>query len=181
MQDFNNSEKDPVYGGTPLTPDVDFLKLSELCLDICNDKVVKLGDWTSRDIDLFVSQFKEAELEPEIDMDKLDPKPYPRSYFEEKFPGFDENVITALYECENTKLQDMRMAPLRVLRDKVGTLAIENPTKEYNASQEKNQEAQEQEAQEQETEGEGQSESETGSYRADRARWFQKANEEEED
>ena len=169
MQDFINSEKDPV----------DFLKLSELCLDICKDRVVKLGDWTDRDVELFVAQFKEADLEPEVDMDKLDPKPYPRSYFANKFPGFDDNVIDALYMCENKKLEDMRMAPLRVLRGKTGSLAIENPTKEYTASKEKNQEAQEAEGKE--AEGEGIPKSEADGDYSIRARWFKKANEEEED
>jgi len=168
MQDFNNTDEP-----------VDFLKLSELCLDICNDKAVKLGDWSQRDIDLFVSQFKEADLEPEIDMDKLDPRPYPRSYFANKFSGFDDNVIDVIYDLENKKLEDQRLCPLRVIRDKVGTLAIENPTKEYNASQEKNQEAQEegQEAHQ----GEGQPKSEADGDYSIRARWFKKANEEEED
>ena len=168
MQDFNNTDEP-----------VDFLKLSELCLDICNDKAVKLGDWSQRDIDLFVSQFKEADLEPEIDMDKLDPRPYPRSYFANKFSGSDDNVIDVIYDLENKKLEDQRLCPLRVIRDKVGTLAIENPTKEYNASQEKNQEAQEegQEAHQ----GEGQPKSEADGDYSIRARWFKKANEEEED
>lgn len=169
MQDFNNSEKDPV----------DFLKLSDLCLDICNDKAVKLGDWTSRDIELFVSQFKEAELEPQINMDMLDPKAYPRSYFEQKFPGFDENVIDALYECENKKLEDMRMTPLRVYRDKIGTLEITNPNKIYNAEESNQTEGQEESKED--CAAEAEASSETGSYCADRARWFQKANEEEED
>ena len=133
MQDFNNTE-DPVDGDTPLTPNVDFLQLSELCLDICDDKVMKLGDWTQRDIDLFVSQFKEADLEPEIDMDRLDPRPYPRSYFANKFSGFDDVVIDALYDCENKKLEDTRLCPLRVMRNKVGTLSIENPNTVYNLS-----------------------------------------------
>jgi len=171
MQDFNNSEKDPV----------DFLKLSDLCLDICNDKAVKLGEWTDRDIDLFVSQFKEADLDPQIDMDKLDPKPYPRSYFATKFPGFDDTVIDALYEMENKKLEDMRMCPLRVLRGEVGTLEISNPNKVYNASKENDKaEAQEQEAEE-DCSAEAETSSETGSYCTDRARWFKEANEEEED
>jgi len=168
MQDFN-SEKNPV----------DFLKLSDLCLDICNDKAVKLGDWTDRDIDLFVAQFKEADLEPEINMDMLDPKAYPRSYFEQKFPGFDDTVIDALYDLENKKLEDTRLCPLRVLRGETRSLAIENPNKIYNASEkETNQEAQE------ETKGEkdGSTEAEAtaDSYSSDRYAWFKKANEEEE-
>ena len=171
MQDFNNSQKDPV----------DFLKLSDLCLDICNDKVVKLGDWSDRDIELFVSQFKEADLEPEIDMDRFDPKPYPRSYFEKKFPGFDDATINALYECENRKLEDMRMVPLRVMRGKVGTLAIDNPTKEYNASEKKTQEAQEEAKGTTEgQEGEGQPKSEADGDYSTRARWFATSQEEED-
>jgi hypothetical protein len=177
MQDFNNS-KDPV----------DFLQLSELCLDICNDKVVKLGDWTDRDVELFVSQFKEAELEPVIDMDKLDPNFYPRSYFANKFSGFDDYVIDALYECEQKKLQDMRMVPLRVYRDKVGTLAIENPTKEYNAvALQQDDKAEAQEAEEEDDQGKenGATKAETSPeadcYSSNRARWFKTAQEEEDD
>ena len=170
MLDFNNS-KDPV----------DFLQLSELCLDICNDKVVKLGDWTQRDVDLFVAQFKEADLEPVIDMDKLDPKPYPRSYFADKLPGFDDYVIDALYECENKKLEDMRMTPLRVYRDKVGTLAIENPTKEYNAAKEDDKAEEEDQGKEEDGSAEAEAEATADSDYSIRARWFEKANEEEED
>ena len=163
MQDFNSENQN-----------VDYLQLSELCLDICDDKQVKLGDWTKRDIDLFVAQFKEADLEPEIDMEKLDTRPYPRSYFAKKFPGFDENVIDALYECENKKLEDTRLCPLRVLRGKTASLAIENPNKIYNATKKEN------EAQEEEQEAEGNPESETDSNCADRARWFTASQEEED-
>jgi len=171
MQDFNNPENP-----------VDFLKLSELCLDICNDKAVKLGDWSDRDVDLFVAQFKEADLEPQIDMDKLDPKAYPRSYFEKKFPGFDDTVIQALYELENKSLEDHRLCPLRVMRDKVGTLEISNPNKIYNADKTEDQEAQEQETEgEKNSSAEAEADAETDSYCTDRARWFTKANEETED
>jgi len=167
MQDFNSN--------------VDFLQLSELCLDICDDKQVKLGDWTSRDIELFVSQFKEADLEPQVDMDKLDPRPYPRTYFEQKFSGFDDNVIDALYDCENKKLEDTRLCPLRVLRNKVGSLSIENPNPVYNANEEEsNQETQEQEAEGQE-DSSAEAEATADSDYSIRARWFEKANEEEED
>lgn len=168
MEDFNNI-KDPV----------DFLQLSDLCLEVCDDKVMKLGDWTQRDIDLFVSQFKEADLEPQIDMDRLDPRPYPRSYFEKKFSGFDEHVIDAIYDMENKKLEDTRLCPLRVIRDKVGTLAIENPNTVYNATEkETNQEAEEAE---EDRSAEAKAEATADGYCADRARWFEKANEEEED
>ncbi len=109
-------------------------------MDICEDREVKLGDWTAHDIQLFCDQFKEADVEPTIDMDKLDPRPFPRSYFEKKFPFFDEHVITALYDLENKKLEDKRLCPLRVMRGKTGSLAIENPNKIYNA-EEDNQEA----------------------------------------
>lgn len=169
MQDFNSENQN-----------VDFLQLSELCLDICNDKVVKLGDWTQRDIDLFVEQFKEADLEPEINMEKLDPRPYPRSYFENKFSGFDDNVIDALYDLENKKLEDSRLCPLRVLRNKVGTLSIENPTKEYNATKEEDQ-AEEAEEAEGEEDSSAEAEATADSDYSIRARWFEKANEEEED
>ena len=171
MQDFNNSEKSPE----------DFLKLSDLCLDICNDKAVKMGEWSDRDIELFVSQFKEADLEPEVDMDMLDPKAYPRSYFEKKFPGFDENVITALYECENKKLEDTRLCPLRVMRGKCGTLEITNPNKIYNAAENDKTEAQEESKGKEDCSAEAETSSEADCDYSIRARWFEKANEEEDD
>ena len=170
MADFKNMSK------------VDMLNLSEMCLDICNDKAVKLGDWSQRDIDLFVAQFKEADLEPSIDMDKLDYKAYPRSYFEKKFNGFDDNVIDALYECENKKLEDDRLCPLRVLRDRVGTLSIENPSTIYNADQDEVKDTTEAEAEEKSKEAQGTTEAEAGAEAdgdsaTDRARWFTEANE----
>ena len=189
MQDLKNQQAEQVQAEEVQAEQVqaeqvDMLKLSDLCLDICNDKAVKLGDWSQRDIDLFVAQFKEADLEPSIDMDKLDYKAYPRSYFEKKFKGFDDNVIDALYELENKSLEDHRICPLRVMRGKVGTLEISNPNKIYNADK-----TEDQEAQEQETEGEKNSsaeatteaDAEANSYSSDRARWFTKANEETED
>lgn len=163
MQDFNSENQN-----------VDYLQLSELCIDICNDKAVKLGDWTQRDIDLFVAQFKEADLEPEIDMDRLDPRPYPRSYFAKKFPGFEDHVIDAIYDCENKKLEDTRLCPLRVLRNKTGSLAIENPSKDYNAAKK------EDKAQEEAEEAEGNPEPEADNYSTDRARWFTASQEEED-
>ena len=166
MQDFNSENQN-----------VDYLQLSELCLDICNDKAVKLGDWTQRDIDLFVAQFKEADLEPEIDMDKLDTRPYPRSYFEKKFPGFDANVIDALYECENKKLEDTRLCPLRVMRGKTASLAIENPNKIYNAAEEKNQAQEKAEGQENSS---AETSPEADCEYSDRARWFTASQEEED-
>ena len=165
---------------------IDYLQSSDMCLEICNDKAVKLGDWTERDINLFVQQFQEAQLEPVVDMSKLDYKAFPRTYFEKKFPGFEDHVIDALYECENKKLEDDRLCPLRVLRDKVGTLQISNDTNKYNAPSKKDQEAEEAEGttegEEQEAEGKGESqpEPETDSNCADRARWFQTSQEEED-
>ena len=174
MTDFILNKKDPV----------DFLQLSELCLDICNDKVVKIGEWSQRDIDLFCDQFKEADLDENIDMERFDPNFYPRSYFEKKFPGFDDVVIDALYECENKKLEDQRMAPLRVYRDKVGTLDIENPNTVYNAlalqEDDKAEEAEEGKGKE-DSAAKTEAEATADGYCTDRARWFQKANEEEED
>ena len=161
--------------------EVDFLKLSELCLDICEDREVKLGDWTQNDIDLFCEQFKEADVEPTIDMDKLDPRPFPRSYFEKKFPLFDEHVIDALYDLENKKLEDTRLCPLRRL-DKVGTLAIENPNTIYNAAKkEDNQEAEKAEDGSAETSAEADCCSEADGCGTDRSRWFKTAQEEAED
>lgn len=173
MEDFNNSEKSPE----------DFLKLSDLCISICEDKEVKLGDWSQRDIDLFVSQFQQAEVEPEIDMTMLDPKALPRSYFEKKFPLFDDFVIDAIYELENKKLEDTRLCPLRRL-DKVGTLEISNPNKIYNATKESNQTQGQEETKGKEdgaTETETSSEADDICCGSDRFRWFKKANEEEED
>jgi len=170
MEDFNNSKKSPE----------DFLKLSDLCINICEDKEVKLGDWSQRDIDLFVSQFQQAEVEPEIDMSMLDPKALPRSYFENKFPLFDDFVIDTLYEMENKKLEDTRLCPLRVLRDKVGTLAIENENTLYNAAEE-NDKAEEETEGEKNSSAKAEASSEADCYSSDRFRWFKKANEEEED
>ena len=179
MQDFNNSNKDPV----------DFLKLSDLCLDICNDKAVKVGEWSDRDIDLFVAQFKEADLEPEVDMSMLDPKAYPRSYFEKKFPGFDDNVIDVLYELSNKSLEDTRLCPLRVMRGKTGSLAIENPNKIYNAEENHKTEGQEETEGTTETKGKEDcaAEAETSSEAddiccgTDRYRFFKTSQEEEDD
>lgn len=165
-----------------LKSEVDFLKLSELCLDICEDREVKLGDWTQRDVELFCEQFKESDVEPEIDIDRLDPRPFPRSYFEKKFPFFDEHVIDALYDCENKKLEDTRLCPLRVMRDKVGTLEISNPNKIYNAAEENDKiEGQEETKGKEDSATEAETSAEADGYCADRARWFKKANEEEED
>ncbi len=176
MEDFNNSEKSPA----------DFMKLSDLCINICEDKEVKLGDWSQRDIDLFISQFQESEVEPEIDMSMLDPKPFSRSYFENKFPLFDDFVIDVLYRCENQKLQDVRLCPLRVLRDRIGSLTIETeaPVKEndnvvYNASKESNKAKAEEKEQGKENSSEAEATADSNS--SDRFRWFKKANEEEED
>lgn len=170
MQDLNNPENP-----------VDFLKLSDLCLDICNDKAVKQGDWSQRDIDLFVSQFKEADLEPEIDMSMLDPKAYPRSYFEKKFPGFDDTVIQALYELENKSLEDTRLCPLRVMRDKVGTLEISNPNKIYNAAENHKAQAQEESKGEKDSSTEAETEAAADCECSDRSRWFKTSQEEEDD
>lgn len=171
MEDFNNSNKEPA----------DFMKLSDLCINICDDKEVKLGDWSQRDIDLFVSQFQESEVEPAIDMRMLDPKPLPRSYFENKFPLFDDFVIDVLYDLTNKGLEDTRLSPLRVLRDKVGTLAIENENTVYNASKESNQEAEEETEGEKNSSAKAEASSEADCECSDRFRWFKKANEEEED
>lgn len=161
MEDFNNNHRNQLE-------EVDMLKLGEMCLDICNDNVIKLGDWSDRDVELFIQQFKESNVEPEIDMDRLDPRPYPRSYFANKFPGFDDTVIDALYHNENTKLEDERLCPLRIQRDKVGSLFIENPSTLYNADQKD----QNQETEKGTSEAETEPETTTNSNNQSRARWF---------
>jgi hypothetical protein len=170
-----------------LKSEVDFLKLSELCLEVCEGREVKFGDWTQRDVELFCEQFKEADLDSTIDMDRLDPRPFPRSYFEKKFPFFDEHVIDALYECENKKLEDTRLCPLRFMHGKTGSLAIENNNKIYNAvalqqdDQSEAQEAEEETAGKKDSAAEAETSSEADSYSSDRFRWFKTAQEEEED
>jgi len=96
--------------------EIDFDELGNLCDNIVNEKIYDNGrDWTSEEIELFVEQFKVFEGEENIvDMDKLDPKFITKKHLKEKFSGFDDNVIDILYECENKKLEDARIAPLRV-------------------------------------------------------------------
>jgi hypothetical protein len=86
-------------------------------MSIVNEEIHHERDWTEEEIELFVQQFQDTvdeDEDPLLDMDKLDPKFYPKSYFREKFSGFDEEVIDILYECENKKLEDARLPPLRV-------------------------------------------------------------------
>ncbi len=169
MEDFNNNDRDQLE-------EVDMLKLGEMCLDICNDNAIKLGDWSDRDVELFIQQFKESNVEPEIDMDRLDPRPYPRSYFANKFSGFEPHVIEAIYQNENTKLEDDRLCPLRIQRDKVGTLFIENPTSVYNGDKKD----QNQETEKGTSEAEAEPETTTNSNNQSRARWFTEEDETED-
>ena len=74
------------------------------------------GDWTQDDINLFVTQFNGASLDedPLIDMNKLDPNFITREDIAKKYVGFSPEVLDILYECENKKLEDARLPPLRV-------------------------------------------------------------------
>lgn len=74
------------------------------------------GDWTQDDINLFVTQFNGASLDedPLIDMNKLDPNFITREDIAKKYEGFSPEVLDILYECENKKLEDARLPPLRV-------------------------------------------------------------------
>jgi hypothetical protein len=94
----------------------DFDNLNKQITDCCDEKMYVDGkDWTKQEIDLFVSQFQHfQEDDPIVDMDKLDPKFIPLCEFEKKFSGFDDSVIQMLYECENKKLEDARIPPLRI-------------------------------------------------------------------
>jgi hypothetical protein len=114
----------------------DFKMLNDLCMSIVNEEshIDRERDWTEDEIDLFVQQFQDTtdeDEEPLLDMEKLDPKFYPKSYFREKFSGFDESVIDILYECENKKLEDARLPPLRV---KVGNFPLNFENEEENKS-----------------------------------------------
>lgn len=74
------------------------------------------GDWTQDDINLFISQFNgsQQEEDPLIDMNKLDPNFITREDIAKKYEGFSPEVLDILYECENKKLEDARLPPLRV-------------------------------------------------------------------
>ena len=74
------------------------------------------GDWTQDDINLFVTQFNgsQEDEDPLIDMNKLDPNFLTRDDIAKKFPGFSPEILEVLYECENKKLEDARLPPLRV-------------------------------------------------------------------
>jgi len=99
----------------------DFEILNNTCLNIVNETIYDDGrDWTQDEINLFVSQFNNAyEEDPVVDMNKLDPHFLPYEKFAEKYHGFDESVIQMLWECEEKKLEDARIAPLRVKRESI--------------------------------------------------------------
>lgn len=99
----------------------DFELLNNVCLNIVNETTYDDGrDWTQDEINLFVSQFSNAyEEDPIIDMNKLDPHFVPYEKFAEKYHGFDDSVIQMLWECEEKKLEDARIAPLRVNRESI--------------------------------------------------------------
>tara|TARA_R110002012_G_scaffold170671_3_gene335198 strand:+ start:1270 stop:1755 length:486 start_codon:yes stop_codon:yes gene_type:complete len=73
-------------------------------------------DWTQDEINLFVEQFNgsQEEVEPHIDMNKLDPKFITYEEIAKKYEGFSPEILDILYECENKKLEDARLPPLRV-------------------------------------------------------------------
>jgi hypothetical protein len=74
------------------------------------------GDWTQDDINLFISQFNgsQQDEDPLIDMNKLDPNFITRDDIAKKYEGFSPEILDILYECENKKLEDARLPPLRV-------------------------------------------------------------------
>ena len=100
----------------------DFDKLATICKNV-HQETNHLNinrDWTQADIDLFVSQFNDSQEEDNlVDMSKLDPNFLPLEYFQKKFSGFDDEIIQVLYECENKKLEDSRIAPLRIKNEKL--------------------------------------------------------------
>ncbi len=100
---------------------LDFDELGNYCDNIINENVWDNGrDWSEKEIQLFVEQFDNFQNEdPIVDMDKLDPKFIPLSEFHKKFSGFDDSVIEMLYECENKKLEDARIPPLRIKNESV--------------------------------------------------------------
>jgi len=77
---------------------------------------IVIGDWTQDDINLFVTQFNgsQQDEDPLIDMNKLDPNFITREDIAKKYVGFSPEVLDILYECENKKLEDARLPPLRV-------------------------------------------------------------------
>ncbi len=94
----------------------DFELLNNICMSVVEETIhEKDKDWTEADVNLFVSQFNNAyEEDPLVDMNKLDYNFIPYDEFAEKYSGFDESVINMLWECENKKLEDARIAPLRI-------------------------------------------------------------------
>lgn len=99
----------------------DFKLLSDICMSVANETIHDTNkDWTQEDINLFVSQFNTAyEEDPIIDMNKLDPNFIPYEEFAAKYSGFDDSVIQMLWECENKKLEDARIPPLRIKKQSI--------------------------------------------------------------
>lgn len=93
----------------------------ENCIGETNHQTER--DWTQEEIDLFVNQFCEYNLqteeEPKLDMEKLDPRFVTEEMYKEKFSGFDDNVIEMLTDLENKKLEDTRIPPLKISRESV--------------------------------------------------------------
>jgi len=98
------------------TTEKDFELLNNICMSVIDETIHEADkDWTQDDINLFVSQFNTAyNDDPIIDMNKLDPNFIPYEDFAAKYSGFDDSVIQMLWECENKKLEDARIAPLRI-------------------------------------------------------------------
>ena len=99
----------------------DFELLSNICMSVVDEKIHDTEkDWTQDDINLFVSQFNTAyEEDPIVDMNKLDPNFIPYEEFAAKYSGFDESVVQMLWECENKKLEDARIPPLRIKKQSI--------------------------------------------------------------
>lgn len=101
-----------------------FKELAQLCNDVCEENLVKEGemDWTQDDIDMFVSQFQQSQEDEEkqiVDMKKLDPHFIPYEKYQEKYSGFDEEVIRTMWELDNKKLEDLRIPPLRIVDENI--------------------------------------------------------------
>ena len=96
----------------------DFEHLEEITKNMINDDTPHIveRDWTQEEINLFVEQFNgsQEEVEPYIDMNKLDPNFITYADIEKKYQGFSPEILDVLYECENKKLEDARLPPLLV-------------------------------------------------------------------
>lgn len=96
----------------------DFQYLETISKNMIDDNTPHMveRDWTQEEINLFVEQFNgsQEEVEPYIDMNKLDPNFITYADIEKKYEGFSPEILNVLYECENKKLEDARLPPLIV-------------------------------------------------------------------